>query len=91
VLIDSDAKLVDVAPQIFDLRPSRHISCVFKILQCASNLSPMALGLSSNVFQRRLGSCERSIEFEPKCPCIKYSIYAVFSSEPDGMLNRLRC
>src|SRR3990167_4526197 len=69
VLIDSDPKLVDIIPQVVDLRSSRQMPRVFKILQRASDLCPMAFDLSSNVLQRRLRSGNGPVKFEPQCDC----------------------
>ena len=91
MLIDSDAKLVNVVSQIFDLRPSRHMSRVFQILQSASDLRPMTFDLSSNVLQRRLSSGEGSIEFESECYRFsKYTAYMLLLQGCPNLLLSLR-
>ena len=62
VLFNGHPQLVDLVPKVLDLWTSGHVARVFKILQGASNLGPMAFGLSSDVVEGWLCPGARFVE-----------------------------
>ena len=51
VLLNGHPQFIDIAPEAIDLRTFGHVSHIFKVLKGASDFRPVALGLSSDVFE----------------------------------------